>query len=107
MTAGAFWTDAAVKVISCLCAIILVSIALAVFLPLETEALIQIANRVACGMIVLWCLPVLRNTRRRLRDAGYTAKAYLWLLLPVIGWIIFIALLCKKGLPIKSSELNY
>ena len=33
-----------------------------------------------------------------LRDAGFTAKSYLWLLLPVVGWLIFIVKrLCARS----------
>lgn len=97
MTASAFWSECAVKVISYVCALIVMTMILSIALPVETETLTDIAHKAAIVLALLWCIPIARNTRRRLRDAGYTAKAYLWLLLPVIGWIVFIALLCAKS----------
>ena len=41
-------------------------------------------------------VPLLAITLRRLRDAGYSAKSVLWLLVPVIGQIAFFARLCSK-----------
>lgn len=99
MTVGMFWSECGVQVISYICAVIIMTLILSVTLTVSTEKLMRICEYTACGMIPLWCIPIAINTRRRLRDAGLTAKAYLWLLLPVIGWLVFVALLCKKGLP--------
>ena len=103
MTVGAFWSDCFIKAISCFCSIIVMLILLSVILPFSTERINQIAGYVSIVLAILWCIPIARNTRYRLRDAGYSPKAYLWLLLPVIGWIIFIALLCAKSLPRKAD----
>ena len=103
MTAGAFWSDCFIKAISCFCSIIVMLILLSVILPFSTERINQIAGYVSIVLAILWCIPIARNTRYRLRDAGYGPKAYLWLLLPVIGWIIFIAVLCAKSLPRKAD----
>ena len=46
-------------------------------------------------------VPLLSATVRRLRDAGYSAKAFLWLLIPVLGMIAFFARLFEKS---KQSE---
>lgn len=99
MSAGTFWADCFVKAISCFCSIIVMLILLSVVLPFSTERINQIAGYVSIVLAILWCIPIVRNTRYRLRDAGYGPKAYLWLLLPVLGWLIFVILLCKKGLP--------
>lgn len=99
MSVSMFWSECAVSVISCLCAVIILTLVLSVTLPVSTERLTQIAEYSACAMALLWCIPIAVNTRRRLRDAGYSAKAYLWLLLPFAGWLVFVALLCKKGVP--------
>ena len=99
MSAGAFWGDLCIKLISCFCCVIVMLILLSVLLPFSTEQTNQIAIYASIVLAVLWCIPIARNTKRRLRDAGYGPKAYLWLLLPVLGWLIFVILLCKKGLP--------
>ena len=104
MSPGVFWSEFGVQVISYLCATIVLSIILSVTLPLPTDQLTTVAEYAACGLAVLWCIPIARNTRYRLRDAGYTAKAYLWLLLPVVGWVIFLALLLAKSKLATSDE---
>lgn len=103
MSAAMFWSEFFMKVISYFCAVILMVIVLSVVLDLSTEKLSLIAEYVAIGMIPLWCIPIARNTKCRLRDAGYTAKAYLWLLLPVVGWAVFIVLMCAKSQPRKPD----
>ena len=45
-----------------------------------------------------WALNV-----RRLHDSGRSAFHLLWLLLPIIGWIIYIILLCQKSEPIENK----
>ena len=46
---------------------------------------------------LLFLVPGLALTVRRLRDAGYTAKSFFWLFIPVIGGIAFFARLCTKS----------
>ena len=104
MGVAMFWSECGVKVISYLCASILLAMVLSAVLPMSTEQITQIVEYAACVLAVLWCIPIVRNTRYRLRDAGYTAKAYLWLLLPVIGWLIFIALLLTKSKHATAGE---
>ena len=99
MSVGLFWSNFFLQVISYFSAVIIMSIILSVTLSESTETVTKIVEYTALGMIPLWCIPIARNTRRRLRDAGYSAKAYLWLLLPVVGWVIFIALMFAKSLP--------
>ena len=103
MSAGIFWSECATRVVSYLCALIVMLIILSVALSVSTERLTQISEYAAIVLAVLWCIPIARNTRFRLRDAGYTAKSYLWLLLPIVGWIVFIARLCAKSLPRKAD----
>ena len=103
MSAGVFWSECAMQAISYFCAVIIMMIIVSVTVQADTERLTEIASHIALAMVPLWCVPIARNSRYRLRDAGYSAKAYLWLLLPVIGWIVFIVLLCKKGLPRKGD----
>ena len=105
MTASMFWSEFAVKVISYLCALIILMMILSVTLPVSAERLSEIMDYVAIVVAVLWCIPIARNTRFRLRDAGYTPKAYLWLLLPVIGWIAFIVILFAKSIPATDESI--
>ena len=99
MTAGVFWSECATQFIGWFCTVILMLIVLSVALQGSVEQISRIGEYMAIALALLWCIPLARNTRYRLRDAGLTAKAYLWLLLPGVGWLVFIGLLCKKGLP--------
>lgn len=107
MSVGIFWSECGISVISYLCAVIVMMMILSAALTVSPEKLNRIVEYAACAMAVLWCIPIARNTRRRLRDAGYSAKTYLWLLLPVIGWIVFIVLLCAKSIPRKPDGSVY
>lgn len=49
------------------------------------------------GIIVL--LPCLGLFWRRMHDAGHSGWWWLWLLLPVVGWIIVLVALCKGSVP--------
>ena len=105
MTAGMFWSELAVTAISYLCSLIILMMILSVALPVSSERLSEIMNYVAIFVALLWCIPIARNTRFRLRDAGISPKAYLWLLLPVIGWIVFIALMFAKSIPATDESI--
>ena len=107
MGAGTFWSECAIGAISYLCADIIMVMVLSVALPVSEETLTQTVNICAAVLAVLWCIPALRRTRMRLRDAGYTAKAYLWLLLPVAGWLVFAGLMCAKSLPQTPENASY
>ena len=62
--------------------------------PGQAQSLAQgISSVYSCASIV----PLLAITVRRLRDAGYSTKSFLWLLIPVIGQIAFLARLCSKS----------
>lgn len=103
MTVIAFWSECATQAIGCFCSMIGLLILLSVVIGDDMEKINRFAEYGTIALIVLWSIPVIRNTRYRLQDAGYGKKTYLWLLLPVIGWIIFIVRLCAKSLPRKGD----
>ena len=103
MTVIAFWSECATQAIGCFCSVIGMLILLSVIIGDDMEKINRFAEYGTIALIVLWSIPVIRNTRYRLQDAGYGKKTYLWLLLPVIGWIIFIVRLCAKSLPRKGD----
>ena len=99
-----FWSDLGVQIIGLVCMSIILTIAVAVLIPGEARQLSLIVERVMGIVILVWLISVAAMTRRRLRDAGYSAKTYLWLLLPVIGWFVFVLRLCAKGSPEMPDE---
>lgn len=103
MTVIAFWSECATQAIGCFCSMIGLLILLSVIIGDDMEKINRFAEYGTVALILLWSIPVIRNTRYRLQDAGYGKKTYLWLLLPVMGWIIFIVRLCAKSLPRKGD----
>lgn len=97
MTAGGFWSEVGIHLIGSLCSVIVLSILLSVVLPMDTAQVIMIVEIMAAAVFALCFVSIVALSRRRLRDAGYGAKSYLWLLLPVVGWIIFLVRLCGKS----------
>ena len=61
------------------------------------DQVITVVELAVAVMSLLCVISLAALSRRRLRDVGYGAKSYLWLLLPVVGWIIFLARLCSKS----------
>lgn len=105
ISASSFWSGIPMRLIGCFCAVIVMSIIVSVTVPGETQAIIDLVHGLVPVLGVVWFIPVIPLTRRRLRDAGYSAKSYLWLLLPVIGWIIFVVRLCARSVPRNAGEI--
>lgn len=99
MSAATFWSEAGTRAISYLCAVIIMTIILSVTIPADTEKVNQVCILSSVGLGLLWSIPFIRFTRMRLRDAGRSLRAYLWLLLPILGWVVFAVLMCAKGVP--------
>ena len=96
MERGEFWSEVGVRVIGFICAAIMLCILLAVLVPADTQELINLVDVTILILGLCWGVTIIAMSRRRLRDAGFGAKSYLWLLLPVVGWIVFLVRLCKK-----------
>ena len=105
ITPSQFLSEVVTRCIGFFCAMIFLCIVASATVPGDVEdvkAFLQIAVPVLGG---LWASPFVVLSRRRLRDAGYSAKSYLWLLLPVIGWMIFLVRLCARTAPRKSEDI--
>ena len=102
---GQFWSEMAIRVIGFFCATIILCIVITVSISADTEQLVSLVNISVPILGILWSIPIVALTRRRLRDAGYSAKSYLWLLLPVVGWIVFIVRLCAPTAPRASKDI--
>ena len=104
MSVATFWMEVGTRAISYLCALLVMTMILSAALPGTVEQVNQICIYAAIGLALLWAFPFIRFTRMRLRDIGFGPKAYWWLLLPVIGWILFAGLMCKKGTPQNAES---
>ena len=97
MNAGEFWMEVGMRIIYFLLGMVVLTIVVSVTVPGNVEFISRLSNRLTVGYGALCALSVVALSRRRLRDAGFTAKSYLWLLVPVIGTIIFFVRLLKKS----------
>lgn len=99
MTAAEFWSSFCTSLIGSFCMLIALCIVLSVSTPGDDVGdLERIMEWIAIANSLFWLTHIVALTRRRLRDAGFTAKSYLWLLLPVVGWFIFIfTRLCARS----------
>lgn len=104
MSVATFWMEVGTRAISYLCALLVMTMILSAALPGTVEQVNQICIYAAIGLALVWAIPFIRFTRMRLRDIGFGPKAYWWLLLPVIGWILFAGLMCKKGTPQNAES---
>ena len=102
---GQFWSEIVTRIIGFFCATIILCIVLSVGIPQDTEGTIALVNILVPVLGIIWLIPVAALTRRRLRDGGYTAKSYLWLLIPVIGLIVFIVRLCSRTVKRKPEDI--
>ena len=100
-----FWSEIAMRLIGYFCAVIILCIVVSSKVQGDTAALVDLVNILVPILAILWSVPILALTRRRLRDAGYNAKSYLWLLLPVAGWIVFVVRLCSRTAPRRKEEI--
>ncbi len=106
MRPAAFWSECGVRVISYLCAVIVMMILVCVLLPLKEAQLTTISYIGAAVLAVVWSIPAFRDTRYRLRDAELSTKCYFWLLLPVIGWLVFAGLMFVPSKRVEGVEVD-
>ena len=89
-TAAEFWSSLFSSCLGNFCCVIAICVLLCLTVPEETEMLVQIMRWVSVVCSLFWGIHIIAMSRRRLRDGGFTAKSYLWLLLPGVGTFIFI-----------------
>ena len=102
-----FWSEIAIRFIGYFCASIILCIVVSVGVPADTEEALALVNILLPILGIIWLIPIIALTRRRLRDAGYTAKSYLWLLIPVVGQIVFIVRLCCRTVKRKPEDIGF
>lgn len=97
MTTVEFWSELGTEFVWAICAMIGLVLVLSVVIPGDSQAVLDALD---IAVPIYGCLVLVRFaalSRRRLRDAGYGGKTYLWLLLPVAGPVILILVLCAKS----------
>ncbi len=97
-TVSEFWSSFFSSLMGGFCTLIGLCILVTVTIPGELEDLKEIMDWVAMANTFFWFMHIVAMSRRRLRDAGFTAKSYLWLLVPGLGIIAFIfGRLCERS----------
>ena len=110
VSAGEFWWGLCMRLFSFFAATIALCIFLSSVLPATAEQIIEIVNVAVPLLGIVWLIPIAALTRRRFRDGNISVKNYFWLLLPVIGWIVFIVRLCARSVndhPDETSAIFY
>ena len=97
MACGEFWSNIGTSIITYLCLLVISCIVVSVTMSGTVEQLSAAMRKVTYGLAVIYVVRFVALSRRRLRDAGRSTKAYLWLLLPGVGILIFITRLCGKS----------
>ena len=97
MAVGEFWMEIGMRLIYFLLGVVVLTIIVSVTIPGDVASLSQLSSRLVMIYGAICALSAVALSRRRLRDAGCSAKTYLWLLLPVIGTVIFLVCLFKKS----------
>ena len=98
MTVSEFWSSFFSSLLGGFCTLIGLCILVCLAVPGDVEELKAIMYWVNLANSLFWLVHIAALSRRRLRDAGFTAKSYLWLLLPVVGWLFFIVgRLCARS----------
>ncbi len=105
ISSGQFWSEIVTRIIGYFCATIILCIVISVGVPADTQSIIALINILVPILGIIWLIPIIVLTRRRLRDAGYSAKSYLWLLIPIIGLIVFIVRLCAPTARRKPDDI--
>jgi uncharacterized membrane protein YhaH (DUF805 family) len=105
ISAGQFWSEIGMRLISFFCATILLCIVLSVTVPGDETAVLKAVDIGVPILGLVWVIPVIALTRRRLRDGGYSAKTYLWLLVPVVGLVVFIVRMFAKSAPREPGQI--
>ena len=97
ITVGQFWSGIGMRIISFLCAVIIMLIVLTSVVQADEQTLIGMGNTLTLVLAVLWCMSIVKLMVRRLRDGGHSAKNLLWLLVPVVGLIVLLVQLFAKS----------
>lgn len=90
VTASKFWLSFFTSLVGCLCTLIIFGILVVWLFRGKVEDLSGVMYMVYIANSLVWFMHIVAMSRRRLRDAGFTAKSYLWLLLPGVGLFIFV-----------------
>ena len=85
---------------------------LASYIPYGYLYAVSLGGGILISLSILLCLPTIMLMARRLRDSNNDPMLIILLLVPILGWLALLYLLCKRTSPIQerpgiySNEVN-
>ena len=80
---------------------------LASYIPYGYLYAVSFGGGILITLSILLCLPTIMLMARRLRDSNNDPILIILLLVPILGWIALLYLLCKRTAPIKDRPDIY
>ena len=75
---------------------------LASYIPYGYLYAVSLGGGILITLSILLCLPTIMLMARRLRDSNNDPMLIILLLLPILGWLALLYLLCKRTSPIQN-----
>ena len=75
---------------------------LASYIPYGYLYAVSLGGGILISLSILLCLPMIMLMARRLRDSNNDPMLIILLLVPILGWIALLYLLCKRTSPIQN-----
>ena len=80
---------------------------LASYIPYGYLYAVSLGGGILISLSILLCLPTIMLMARRLRDSNNDPMLIILLLVPILGWIALLYLLCKRTSPIQERPGIY
>ena len=80
---------------------------LASYIPYGYLYAVSLGGGILISLSILLCLPTIMLMARRLRDSNNDPILIILLLVPILGWIALLYLLCKRTSPIQDRPDGY
>ena len=100
-----FWLT--ISAISFVYALITCITGLASYIPYGYLYAVSLGGGILISLSILLCLPTIMLMARRLRDSNNDPMLIFLLLVPILGWIALLYLLCKRTSPIHDGPHIY
>ena len=96
-----FWLT--ISAISFIYGLITCITGLASYIPYGYLYAVSLGGGILISLSILLCLPTIMLMARRLRDSNNDPMLIILLLVPILGWLALLYLLCKRTSPIQDQ----
>lgn len=100
-----FWLT--ISAISFVYGLIICITGLASYIPYGYLYAVSLGGGILISLSILLCLPTIMLMARRLRDSNNDPMLIILLLVPILGWLALLYLLCKRTSPIQERPGIY